>query len=257
MSIFHAIILGLVEGITEFLPISSTAHLMMTSTVFNITQSEFLKSFEIVIQLGAIASVILLFGKKVIAHPALIKKIIIGFLPTAVIGFVLYSFIKEHLISNLSVAAWSLAIGGIILILVEQIYMKKHVIKKENVEDITNKQAFIIGVVQSLAVIPGVSRSAATIIPALFMGSSRTAAAEFSFLLAVPTIGAAAVYELLKNFVEINGNAPALAAGFITSFIAAFFSIKFLLSFIQKRSFTPFGIYRIIVATLFFIYFIA
>jgi undecaprenyl-diphosphatase len=256
MSIFQAILLGIVEGITEFLPISSTAHLMMAAKVFNIPQTDFLKSFEIVIQLGAIASVALVFGRKILSNPALIKKVIIGFLPTAVVGFVLYAFIRNYLIDSLSIAAWSLIIGGIILILIEKAFLKHKTAPGHELESITNRQAFIIGVIQSLAVIPGVSRAAATIVPALFLGASRKAAAEFSFLLAVPTIGAAAVYELVRNFTEINGNAGPMIAGFITSFIAAALTIKFFLSFIQKHSFVPFGVYRIIVAVLFLLLFV-
>ncbi len=261
MSFFDAIILGLVEGITEFLPISSTAHLMMTSKVLELNQSEFLKSFEVVIQLGAIVAVVFLFGSRLIKNAWLWKKVLIAFIPTAVIGFLLYKLIKTHLIGNISVAVWALVIGGVALIAVEHLLSKKSNVQGESsseVKDITNKQAFFIGLTQSLAIIPGVSRAAATIVPALFFGASRKAAAEFSFLLAIPTVAAAAGYDLLKNFdtIALNDNIIILMTGFIVSMVAAVFSIKFMLSYISKHSFRGFGIYRIIVAGLFFLLFL-
>lgn len=256
MTFFEAVILGIVEGITEFLPISSTAHLMMASKVLGVEPSDFLKSFDIVIQFGAIVAVILVFGPLFGVHHRLWKKILIAFLPTAVIGFVLYQLIKVYLLGNLLIAAWSLAIGGVVLILIEFFLSKKPEAEKIPIENITNTQAFIIGVCQSIAIIPGVSRSAATIIPAMLLGTSRVAAAQFSFLLAVPTIGAASAYEFVKNVHVINGNIGLLLVGFLTSLIAAFLSIKFLLSFVQKFSFTPFGVYRIVIAILFIFVFL-
>jgi len=256
MTFFEAVALGLVEGITEFLPISSTAHLMMFARVLGLENSDFLKSFDIVIQFGAIVAVIVLFGPLFITHRNLWKKILIAFLPTAVIGFLLYQFIKVYLLGNLAIAAWSLAIGGAILIIVERFLVKKANTPKTTLENISNKQAFIIGVCQSVAIIPGVSRSAATIIPALLLGTSRVAAAEFSFLLAVPTIAAASGYELVKNVNVISGNTFILFVGFITSLIASLISIKLFISFVQKFSFTAFGVYRIIVAVLFIFLFL-
>jgi undecaprenyl-diphosphatase len=273
VSYIEAIILGIVEGITEFIPISSTAHLMMTSEILKIENSDFLKSFEIVIQFGAIAAVIFLFGPLFATHSNLWKKILIAFTPTAIIGFALYGLIKNFLIGNLIVAVWSLIIGGIVLILIEIFITKKHqnlVLQTsrspqkpketeddlKNLNSITNTQAFFIGVSQSLAVIPGVSRSAATIIPALLFGSNRKTAAEFSFLLAVPTIGAAAGYDLVKNVDILGQNYTILLVGFIVSFIVSMLTIKLFLSFLQKFSFISFGIYRIVVAIFFLILFI-
>lgn len=256
MSFLDAIILGIVEGITEFLPISSTAHLMMASKILEISQSEFVKSFEIMIQLGAIVAVLFTFGGRLVKTPSLWKKIAIAFIPTAIIGFFLYEFIKVYLIGNLLIAVLSLIIGGLILIGLERFVLKSPAVENDT-NDITSKQAFIIGVVQSLAIIPGVSRSAATIVPALLFGASRRAAAEFSFLLAVPTIGAAVGYDLVKNFGTLDGNIVILIIGFGASFVAAVLSIKFLLSFIQNHSYSVFGIYRIIIAALFFLVFLA
>ncbi len=262
MTFVQAIIMGLVEGFTEFLPISSTAHLMFASKILNIAQSDFVKSFEIIIQLGAILAVIVMFGSFLLKNTWLWKKITVAFIPTAVIGFVLYKTIKTYLVGNLVLAAISLIVGGIALILVDLLYTKRMAKNTQNgsigsdesgLQNITTKQAIIIGTVQSLAVIPGISRAAATIIPAMLFGSSRKAAAQFSFLLAIPTVAAAAGYDILKNFGTIreSGNLGILAVGFITSFIAAIFSIKFFLSYVQKHSFKAIGIYRIIAAVLF------
>lgn len=257
MSFFEAIILGLIEGITEFLPISSTAHLMMTSKILAVTQNEFLKSFEIVIQFGAIAAVIFLFGGRLVKNPRLWKKIAVAFLPTAIIGFTLYELIKTRLIGNLTVAVWGLIIGGLALIVIERFLLKKPA-GLDDGKDISHKQAFFIGAIQALAVIPGVSRAAATIIPALFFGASRKAAAEFSFMLAVPTVAAAAGYDIVKNLDvwSVNGNIALLGIGFLVSFLAAVASIKFMLSYIQNHSFAAFGVYRIVIAGLFFLLFV-
>lgn len=265
MNFFDAVILGIVEGITEFLPISSTAHLMMTSKILGLAQTEFVKSFEIVIQFGAIAAVIVLFGKRLIEHTDIWKKILIAFLPTAVIGFLLYKVIKSFLIGNLQIMVWSLVLGGIALIAVEYFFFKfKAVIapgsgpKHSDMNEISNSEAFWIGVCQSFAVIPGMSRAAATIVPAIFFGASRQAAAEFSFLLAIPTIAAAAGYDVLNNFevISFSSNLTLLLTGFIVSFLAAIVGIKFLVSFLSKHSLTSFGIYRIVIAILFFFLFL-
>lgn len=256
MSFIEAVILGIVEGVTEFLPISSTAHLMITSEIFNIAQSEFVKSFEIVIQLGAILAVIFTFGSDLLKNRILWKKILIAFLPTAIIGFILYRSIKIFLIGNFMIAILSLIIGGIVLIVIEKLFLKNKNPTITEIDEISDKHAFIIGIFQSLAVIPGVSRSAATIAPALLFNANRKTAAEFSFLLAIPTIGAAAGYDFIININVFNGNIWLLITGFVVSFISAYFSIKFFIAFIQKYSFTSFGIYRIIIAGLFFWFFL-
>lgn len=254
MSFFEAIILGIVEGITEFLPISSTAHLMMTSRLLAIEQTEFVKSFEVVIQLGAIAAVIFLFAPRLVRELGLWKKVTIAFIPTAVIGFLFYKLIKTYLIGNITVALLALIIGGIALIFVERYVAKKPQKEDSEVDHITNTQAFFIGLLQTLAVIPGVSRSATTIVSSMLFGANRKAATEFSFLLAIPTIAAAAGYDLIKNVHILNEARPILIVGFVVSFISAFISVKFLLTYIQRNSFESFGVYRILIAIAFFIY---
>lgn len=253
MSFFHAIILGVVEGFTEFLPISSTAHLMLVSRILDISQTDFVKTFEVFIQLGAITAVIFFFFSRLINDRFLWKKILIAFVPTAIVGFVLYKIIKSYLIGNTVIALWALLIGGLILIIVEKIVARKPTNNdNSSIETISNTQAFCIGLIQSVAIIPGVSRSAATIVPMLLFGSNRKTATEFSFLLAIPTIAAASGYDLIHNFSVVDGQYGLLAVGFIVSFIAALLSIKFLISHVQNHKFISFGIYRVVLSLVFF-----
>ena len=253
MSIFDAAILGIVEGITEFLPISSTGHLILTSELLHITQSEYLKSFEIAIQLGAILSVIVLYFKKFL-QIELLKKLFVAFLPTAVIGLLLYKVLKTYLLGNDIVVLTSLFLGGIALIGFELLHQKP-LEATADLENISYRQSFLIGLCQSVAIIPGVSRSAATIIGGLFLGLERKTIVEFSFLLAVPTMLAATGLDLIKNAGSFSASEfGTLAVGFVVSFIVALGSIAFLLRFIQKNTFIPFGIYRIVAALLFFFF---
>jgi undecaprenyl-diphosphatase len=268
MTILQSVILGIVEGITEFLPISSTGHLILTSKLFGIADSDFTKSFEIAIQFGAILAVAVLYWKRVYAPIAnsheLVSKVLVAFLPTAVVGFLGYKILKEHLLSNSLIVLWSLFLGGVFLILFEFWYLYKIKNQKLNIknnndvlnnkEEINYKKAFVIGVVQSLAIIPGVSRAGATIIGGLLMGIGRQTIVEFSFLLAVPTMAAATIYDLYKSAGSFSFNQfHLLALGFVVSFIVAMVSIKWLLHFIKNHSFISFGVYRIIVAVLFWI----
>lgn len=251
MNIFNAFILSIVEGITEFLPISSTGHLILTSRLLGISQTEFVKTFEIAIQLGAIMSVIVLYWKKFIMNFEVLKKVCTAFVPTAIIGFVLYKIIKKYLLGNSHIVIWALFIGGIFLILFELLYREKENAITD-INSISYKQALLIGAFQSIAIIPGVSRSAATIIGGLILGLRRDIIVEFSFLLAVPTMLAATLLELYKNANAFTQNQfTVLLIGFVTSFIVAILAIKFLISFIKKHTFISFGIYRILIALLF------
>ena len=251
MTMLHAIILGIVEGVTEFLPVSSTGHMILASELLKIQSSDFLSSFEISIQLGAILAVVVLYAKKILTNFKLIKTIIIGFIPTAVVGVLMYKIIKTYLMNSPAIVLWSLLIGGIVLIIFELLHKEKPDAIQE-AEMIKPKQAFIIGLFQCLAIIPGVSRSAATIIGGLSLGLSRRAIVEFSFLLAIPTMCAATGYDLLKTGINFSGSEwGMLAVGFAVSFIVAWACVKWLIKFVQKHTFIPFGIYRIIVAILF------
>ncbi len=247
MSVIQAFILGIVEGITEFLPISSTAHLAITSKLIGLTQSNFVKSFEIVIQFGAILSVAYLYWQKIIKDIRWVKKLAIAFIPTAIIGFLLYKIIKNIFMEDYTLMVWSLIIGGVIMIIFEMTH-KESKEELDELEELTTKKCLAIGLFQALAVIPGVSRSAATIIGGLILGIKRKTIVEFSFLLAVPTMLAASVYDLSKNTSDFNrGNIGVLAIGLIVSFCVALASIKFLLNYVRKNNFIPFGIYRIII----------
>lgn len=252
----QALVLSIVEGVSEFLPISSTGHLILTSRLLQIPHTEFVKSFEIFIQLGAILAVVVLYWKTFFTNITGWKKVIAAFIPTAIIGFILYKIIKQFLLGNEYITVLALFAGGILLITLELLYKEKehHV---DKIEKISYKNAFIIGVCQALAVIPGVSRSAATIIGALFLGTKRKAAVEFSFLLAVPTMLAATGLDMISSsFAFSSYEWSLLALGFAGAFITAILAIKFLLRFIEHHTFIPFGMYRIVLAILFWIFII-
>ncbi len=251
MNFFDALIFGVVEGITEFLPISSTGHLMLTAKVMGFSQTNFLKSFEIAIQLGAILSVVVLYWKKFLMDFEVLKRVLAAFLPTAILGFFLYKIVKKVLLNGSQVVLWSLFLGGIFLIIFEWLHREKET-AVEDLAKIPYKKAFFIGIFQSLAMIPGVSRAAATIVGGLLLGLKRRTIVEFSFLLAVPTMLAATVLDLLKSAHEFSsGQMEFLLIGFVSSFTVALLSIKFLLHFIKNHTFVWFGVYRIAVALLF------
>ncbi len=250
MDLLTAAILGIVEGVSEFLPISSTGHLILASHFLGLKHTDFLKSFEIAIQVGAILSVVVLYWRDLFVNKAIIARLVVAFLPTGIIGLTLYKAIKSYLLGSPSVVLWSLAIGGILLIIFEYLHREKEDAVTRP-EDISYKQAFIIGLFQSIAMIPGVSRSASTIVGGLILGLNRKTIVEFSFLLAVPTMVAATGYDLLKSGSQFSlDQLQFLAVGFVMSFIVALLSIKFLLKFIQTHTFIPFGIYRIVLVLL-------
>jgi undecaprenyl-diphosphatase len=257
VNLFQALIFGIVEGITEFLPISSTGHLMLTAQVLGLSQTEFLKTFEIVIQFGAILSVIVLYWKTLLVNIEALKRVILAFLPTAVLGLLFYKIIKQFLMASSQVVLWSMFIGGICLIVFELIHSEKD----DAVDDIgaiPYRTAIMIGLFQSIAMIPGVSRSAATIVGGLILGLKRKTIVEFSFLLAVPTMLAATALDLMKNASQFStAQLNSLSVGFILSFVFAMLSVKFLLNFIKHHSFISFGIYRIILALSFWFFSIA
>lgn len=253
MDVIYAILLAIVEGVTEFLPISSTGHLVLVSNLLQIPQTEFLKSFEIIIQLGAILAVVNLYWKTLLTKRTLWPRIIIAFIPTAFVGFFLYDYIRGFLLGNTIVTLLALAIGGIVLILVEKLHVeKKDAVKKP--EKISYTQAFCIGAIQALSVIPGVSRSAASILGSMFMGTDKKTAVEFSFFLAIPTIMAASGLDFLKSGMQFSlYEWNLLMIGFSGSFLVAHFVIKFFLAYVQKNSFSVFGVYRIILAILYWL----
>lgn len=243
MTFLRAIILSLVEGVTEFLPVSSTGHMILVSTFLKIAETDFVKSFEIIIQLGAILAVVVLYWKKLWCNTA---RVLIAFIPTAIVGFLLYKFIKDSLLGNPWVVVWSLGLGGILLIFLEKFHMEKQ-------KNMSFFDAFVIGCVQSLSIIPGVSRAAATIIGARLLGIKRESAVEFSFLLAIPTMAAATGLDLAKNQFTAD-QFGILTIGFIGAFITALLTVKWFISFVKTHTFIPFAVYRILVALAFYFF---
>lgn len=248
MNIVQSILLSIVEGISEFLPISSTGHLILASNLLKIPQTEFVKSFEIIIQLGAILAVVVIYFKKLVLNMNLDlwKKILVAFLPSTVFGLILYEPIKLYLIGNSSVVVWSLLLGGIVMIIFEKYH-------KEKTKEIKLIDYLKIGLFQVLSMIPGVSRAFATIFGGMVVGMKRPQATEFSFFLAIPTMFAASALDLMKTDISIwtSSNINVLLVGFVGSFITAYFSIKFLINFVQRNTFVSFGIYRIVLALIF------
>ncbi len=254
MNFLDVLALSIIEGLTEFLPISSTGHLVLASKLLGITETNFLKTFEIVIQLGAIMAVVVLYMKKFLSSINLVKKIIVAFIPTAVVGFIFYPVIKNFLLGSSAVTLNALFWGGVALIGVEW-FLKRRKKEAQNFGEITYRRAFLIGTFQSFSVIPGVSRAAATIIGGLVTGLDRPTATEFSFLLAVPTMLAASALDIYKSreFISQTGSLT-LFVGTVLSFIFAMLSIKFLINFVKKHDFTWFGIYRIALSALFWFF---
>lgn len=255
-ALLQAIFLGFVEGITEFLPVSSTGHLILLVDILKFSGPPG-KIFEVIIQLGSILAVCWLFRKRlwhvaITAHKEkssqrFILLLLIAFLPALIVGALAHDFIKEVLFSP-KVVAVMLVVGGIIILIAEKFKPEP---RFHAVEDIGWKQAVVIGFMQVLAMIPGTSRSAATIIGGLFLGFDRKLAAEFSFFLAIPTMVAASAYDLFKNRDLISGHdLGIIAAGFITAFIVALFTVRMLLAWLSKHGFVPFAYYRIIVGVL-------
>jgi undecaprenyl-diphosphatase len=246
MTILETVVIAVVEGITEFLPISSTGHMIITEALLGMNIDEFTKAFTVNIQFGAILSVVVLYWKRFLQSWTFYQKLLVAFLPAAVIGFLANDFIDE-LLENVMVVAITMLVGGVLLLFVDKWF------NKENPEqEVTYPTALKIGFWQCIAMIPGVSRSAASIIGGMQQKLSRTNAAEFSFFLAVPTMAAASGYKLLKIFLDPNGmsmlkdNLTTLLIGNIVAFIVAMIAIKTFITFLQKHGFKVFGWYRIV-----------
>lgn len=249
MNYFDAVLLGIVEGVSEFLPISSTGHLILTQSLLGITETnnEFYTSFKIIIQLGAILSVPAFYGRSLLLNRQVLQRLFVAFVPTGALGLLLHMVVKD-LLKNNAVVLWSLGLGGIFLIVFEWWHGEKKG-AESSIEKITYPQCILIGVCQAVAMIPGVSRSAATIVGGLALGISRKTIVEFSFLLALPTMLAATGLELYKHAGSFSvDQTQFLAVGFIVSFVVALASIKFLLAYVKHYTFIPFGVYRIVIA---------
>lgn len=264
MDIFQSIIIAIVEGLTEFLPVSSTGHMIIAEEALGVEHNDFVNAFTVIIQFGAILSVVWLYWKRFFhlnEVPAgvtglkafLIRydfywKLLVAFLPAAVIGLLLGDFI-DSLLENVTVVAVMLVIGGVLMLFVDKWF------NRPDTAPLTEKRALTIGFYQCIAMIPGVSRSMATIVGGMQQGLSRKDAAEFSFFLAVPTMFAATAYKLLKLVIEpeslklLSDNLGVLLIGNVVAFIVALLAIKFFISYVTKYGFKAFGYYRIIVGT--------
>lgn len=255
MGVFESIILGIVEGFTEFLPISSTGHLIVVSEAMGIDQTKVTKAYHVIIQFAAILAVVLNYSDKFSPKKIeLWKRIILAFIPIGVIGYIFSDFIKSMF--DVKVVAIMFIVGGILFLIVERFYKEKeHFVS--DIEKVSYKQAFWIGIAQIFALIPGTSRAGSTIIGAMLVGLNRKASAEFSFLLAFPVMCATTGYDLLKHYNDFtNSNLIILLIGFVTAFIVAYLTIKLFLIFLQKFTFVAFGIYRIVFGTILLIWFV-
>ncbi len=254
MGILDSILLGIIEGFTEFLPISSTGHLIIASEFLKIDQNNVTKAYEVIIQFAAILAVILNYSDKFsIKKIELWKKLTLAFIPIGAVGFVFSSQIKAMF--DIKIVAIMFIIGGIVFLIVERFYQEteEHI---DDVEKVSYKQALYIGLAQIFALIPGTSRAGSTIIGAMLVKLNRKAAAEFSFLLAFPVMCATTGYDLLKHYKDFSdANFLVLGIGFVTAFIVAYITIKLFLKFLEKFTFVAFGIYRIVFGTILLIWF--
>jgi undecaprenyl-diphosphatase len=242
MTLFQTIVIAIVEGITEFLPISSTGHMIITEKLLGMNIDEFTKAFTVNIQFGAILSVVVLYWRRFLQSWTFYQKLFVAFLPAAVIGFLAHNFI-DSLLENVLVVAITMFFGGILLLFVDKWFSKVN-----PDQEVTYPKALKIGFWQCIAMIPGVSRSAASIIGGMQQKLTRTNAAEFSFFLAVPTMAAASAFKLLKDYKQFNAeNIGTLVIGNVIAFIVALIAIKTFITFLQKHGFKVFGWYRIVV----------
>ncbi len=250
MNTIQAIIISIVEGLTEFLPVSSTGHMIITQGILGIKSDEFIKLFTVCIQFGAILSVLVMYWKRFFQTWEFYWKLLVAFIPAAIIGFLAGDLIDSFL-ENVWVVSIMLVVGGVFMLFVDKWFNNP---AKD--QTITYKKSFMIGLAQCVAMIPGVSRSMATIVGGMTQKLSRKTAAEFSFFLAVPTMAAASGYKLLKAFTSESGmqllsdNLVTLLIGNLVAFIVAILAIKFFISFLTKYGFKAFGYYRIVVGLL-------
>lgn len=243
MSFFEVFVLSLIEGLTEFLPVSSTGHLIIASSLMGLIEDPFVIQFNIIIQFGAILAVLLLYWKRFLSGVDFYKKLFVSFLPAAIIGLLVKDQI-DALLSSVVVVAWALIGGGVILLWIDRRGLKSH---GKPVQEMTYRNSLFVGISQCFAFIPGVSRSAATIIGGLLTGLNKKEAAEYSFFLAVPTLAGASLVKLLKILPQIEmAQANSLLLGFILSFVFALLAIRFFITLLAKTGFFWFGVYRIV-----------
>lgn len=253
MTHLQATILGLIEGLTEFLPISSTFHLQLTSSLLGLPQSDFVKLFEIAIQSGAILAALWLNFSLLKSNLKLVKLTLLAFLPTGIIGFLLHSFIKQTLLESPLASALATIIIALVFLFLESKIASGALKLKLTLNELTPRLALLVGLSQSLAILPGVSRAGIVLVSLMFLGFQRTQAATFSFLLAIPTIFLATAYDLYSNLPLLNNlqsSFSLLLVGFVTAFITALVVIRWFISFLKNRTLTPFAYYRLFLGAL-------
>lgn len=258
MSLLQSILLGIIEGLTEFLPVSSTFHLILFSKVLGLAQTPFVKSFEIVIQSGAILAVFALYTKELLTNFRLQRLLVYSFFPTALAGYLLYSFIKGILFENLLVMVGMFILVGFLFLWVEKLVANNQLKLTHSTDSMSVAHALIIGLAQALAVIPGVSRSGSVIISMMLLGYERSASARYSFLLAVPTILGASVLDIYQSkalWLNLGENITPALLGFLTSFIVAYLIIRWFVRYLELHSLAIFGYYRLAFFPL-FVYFL-
>jgi undecaprenyl-diphosphatase len=252
MDIISTIILAIIEGATEFLPVSSTGQLILAAAILNVPQTDFVKSLELSLEFGSILSVVISYWKLLLDWKIL-KRLAVAFFPTGIVGLLLYRVFKEVLLGNQQVVLWALLLGGLFLVLFELLYRERSTI--EDLSSIPYKHCLLIGLCQTISIIPGTSRSAPTIIAGLALGMKRKTIVLFSFLLAVPTMIAASGFDLINSAGTFSlSQVGILLIGFVTSFFVALVSIRLFLGYVGKNNFIPFGIYRIIVVVVFYLF---
>ncbi len=245
MDLTQAIILAVVEGITEFLPVSSTGHMILVSDMLGIVADEFSTSFMVGIQLGAILAVFMMYGKRFWQRKNEARVIATAFVPTAIVGFIGYKLIKSWLLESVWITGGALFVGGVMMVVGEK-WIEKRIKPKKQVADLKWQEAATLGVFQSLSVIPGVSRALTSIWGGMYLGLPRTEAVEMSFMLAVPTMAAATAWDLLNSGWGFSGNEwRLLGFGFVTAFMVAWVVVKWFLKYVRSHSFHAFGWYRI------------
>jgi undecaprenyl-diphosphatase len=249
MDLSQAVILGIVEGITEFLPISSTFHLVWASQFLGLPESDFVKLFQIAIQSGAVLAVLALYARAVLTDRALLTRVVVSFVPTAVVGFLLYRVIKDVFLTDLPLQVVVFGAVGLLFIVVETAWAKRPLAR--DLRDLSWRDAALVGLAQALAVVPGVSRAGAVILALIALRVRRDDAARYSFLLAVPTILAAGAYDLYQSRGALAASANgvvALLVGAVVAFAVALVVVRWFIGYLQTHSLALFGLYRVAVA---------
>jgi undecaprenyl-diphosphatase len=253
MNYFHALVLGIVEGLTEFLPISSTFHLIITAKIIGLGASDFVKMFEVVIQSGAIFALLFVYLKTLISDKQLTLKVLYSFIPTAIVGFLLHKIIKTVFFESSSLMLFMFVAVGIVFIMVE----RYHLTLTKNITDLSIKHALIIGLAQSFSVIPGVSRAGAVIVIMMLLGYKRDESAKYTFLLSLPTIFAASALDLYQGramLPMLNDSYILIAIGFFSALFVAYFVSVWLIKYLSRNTLEIFGYYRLLIAFLLLVF---